>query len=133
MGRFCRRSAEKTPQDFPSAARMRSDTSDINEKENFRPVDGVEILRKIRGLNLATWNYRGQDPKQFRHYGPVAQEFFAAFGQDGVGNSGTPRTINSGDMAGILMIAVQALDSRNQELEATVADLKSRLEQLEVR
>jgi len=80
-----------------------------------------------------TWNYRDQDPKQFRHYGPVAQEFLAPFRQDGVGKSGAPTTINSGDMAGILMIAVQALDSRNQELEATVADLKSRLEQLEVR
>lgn len=106
-------------------------TSDENAKENFRPVDGDEVLRKLRKLNLASWNYKGHDPEQFRHYGPVAQEFFEAFGHDGIGTSGTPTTINSGDQAGILMIAVQALERRNQELEATIAEMKSRLERLE--
>jgi hypothetical protein len=48
----------------------------------------------------------------------MAQDFFAAFGHDGVGTIGTPTTINSGDIAGILMIAVQALDKRTQELKA---------------
>jgi len=45
----------------------------------------------------------GHEPTQFRHYGPVAQDFFAAFGRDDVGTIGTPTTINSGDMQGILM------------------------------
>ena len=106
-------------------------TSDRNQKENFRPVDSDEVLSKISGLNLTSWNYIGNDPKQFRHYGPVAQEFFAAFGHDDVGTIGTPTTINSGDMEGILMIAVQALEKRTAalgELEAQNADLKARLE-----
>jgi len=98
-------------------------TSDRNEKENFRPVDGDEVVRKIRGLNLGTWNYIGNDPQQFRHYGPVAQEFFAAFGRDEVGTSGTPTTINSGDEMGILMIAVQALEKRTEEVEAMKAEI----------
>ena len=38
------------------------------------------MLIKIRGLSLTSWNYLGQDSKQFRHYGPMAQDFFAAFG-----------------------------------------------------
>src|SRR5262245_56922321 len=38
----------------------------------------------------------------------MAQDFFAAFGNDGIGQVGTETTINSGDLAGILMIAVQA-------------------------
>ena len=59
-----------------------------------------------------------------RHYGPMAQDFYAAFGNDGVGTIGTPTTINSGDMAGILMIAVQALEKQN-------GDLKERVETLE--
>lgn len=54
----------------------------------------------------------------------MAQEFFAAFGNDALGTIGTPTTINSGDMAGILMIAVQALERQNR-------DLKSRVEELE--
>ena len=66
----------------------------------------------------------GGGAKQFRHYGPVAQDFFAAFGHDGVGTVGTPTTINSGDMAGILMIAVQALEKQNRELKARVEELE---------
>ena len=104
-------------------------TSDKNQKENFQSVDGEAVLRKIGGLNVTSWNYIGHDPQQFRHYGPVAQEFFAAFGHDGFGTIGTETTINSGDMAGILMIAIQALEKRTAEN----AELKARIEALERR
>jgi hypothetical protein len=90
--------------------------SDKNQKENFQPVDGEEVLGKIRSLELSSWNFIGHDPKKFRHYGPMAQDFFAAFGHDGVGQIGSETTINSGDLAGILMIAVQALEKRTAEL-----------------
>ena len=76
--------------------------SDKTKKENFQPVDGEEVLGKIRGFELSSWNFIGHDPKEFRHYGPMAQDFFAAFGQDGVGQIGSETTINSGDMAGFL-------------------------------
>ena len=49
---------------------------------------------------------------------------------------GTETTINSGDMAGILMIAVQALKKRTAELKETkaqIAELAARLEKLESR
>jgi hypothetical protein len=106
------------------------------QKENFQPVDGEEVLENIRGLELSSWNFIGHDPKKFRHYGPMAQDFFAAFGHDGLGQIGSETTINSGDMAGILMIAVQALEKRTAELkqkEARIAVLESRLEALELR
>jgi hypothetical protein len=63
-----------------------------------------------------------------------AQDFFAAFGNDGVGTIGTPTTINSGDMAGILMVAVQALEKRTAELkekEAEIRELKEKVAQLD--
>jgi hypothetical protein len=109
-------------------------TSDKTKKENFRPVDGEEVLRKIRDFELTSWNFIGHDPKEFRHYGPMAQDFFAAFGHDGVGEIGSETTINSGDIAGILMSAVQALEKRTAELkqkEAQIAELAARLEALE--
>ena len=74
--------------------------------------------------------------KEFRHYGPMAQDFFAAFGDDGIGKIGTDTTINSGDIAGILMIAVQALEKRTAELKETKAELAAlaaRLVALELR
>ena len=101
-----------------------STVSDKNAKENFKSVDRDEVLQKIRGLSVTSWNYIGQDPKQFRHYGPVAQDFFAAFGNDGVGTIGSPTTITSTDMNGVLILAVQALSREN-------AELKSRIEALE--
>jgi hypothetical protein len=55
------------------------------------------------------------------------------FGHDGVGQIGLETTINSGDMAGILMIAVQALEKRTTELkqkEARIAVLESKVEEL---
>src|SRR5215831_13330618 len=94
-----------------------SASSNKTKKEKFQPVDGEEVLGKIRGLEVSSWNFIGHDPKQFRHYGPMAQDFFAAFGHDGVGQIGTETTINSGDLAGILMIAVQALEKRTAELK----------------
>jgi hypothetical protein len=108
--------------------------SDKTKKENFRLVDGEEVLKKLRALELTSWNFIGHDPHKFRHYGPMAQDFFAAFGHDGVGTIGTETTINSGDMAGILMIAVQALEKRTAELtekDARIAVLESRLEAVE--
>jgi Chaperone of endosialidase len=110
--------------------------SDKTKKENFQPVDGEEVLGKIRGFELSRWNFIGHDPKKFRHYGPMAQDFFAAFGHDGVGQIGSETTINSGDMAGILMIAVQALEKRTAELkqkEAQLAVLQSQVKELKAK
>ena len=47
----------------------------------------------------------------------MAQDFYAAFGHDGLGQIGSETTINSGDLAGILMIAVEALEKRTGELK----------------
>jgi len=67
---------------------------------------------------------------------PVAQEFFAAFGDDGVGTIGTETTINIGDMAGIMMVAIQALEQRTDDLEllrARVAELQQQNDEMEAR
>src|SRR5437773_465240 len=113
-------------------------SSDQTRKENFQSVNGEEVLRKLRGLSLTSWNYVGHDPKQFRHYGPMGQEFFAAFGHDGIGTIGSPTTLTSSDMAGVLMSAVQALAKhraeQRQDIDALIgenAELKGRLERLE--
>jgi trimeric autotransporter adhesin len=108
--------------------------SDKTKKERFQPVDGEAVLDKIRGLALSSWNFIGHDPKQFRHYGPMAQDVFAAFGHDGIGQIGSETTINAGDLAGILMSAVQALAQRTVALkqqEAQMAVLEATVEQQE--
>jgi hypothetical protein len=105
-------------------------SSDRTKKENFRELDGEDVLRKLRGIPVTSWNFIGHDPKKFRHYGPMAQDFFAAFGHDEVGTVGSETTINSGDMAGILMLAIKALDKRIAELtekDARIAELEAKV------
>ena len=112
--------------------------SDEKQKENFGPVDGELVLQKISGFAPRSWNYIGHDPKQFRHYGPMAQEFYPAFGTGGVGTISHTTTINSSDLSGILMVGVQALGKQptqpreeNAPLKSVVAELKARLDALE--
>ena len=40
---------------------------------------------------------------QFRHEGPMAQDFFSRVGHDGVGTIDTDVTLNTGDVSGILI------------------------------
>jgi len=103
--------------------------SDANLKENFRLVDGDETLERISELSIGSWNFKGHDPSQFRHYGPTAQDFFAAFGNDGFGTIGTETTINSGDMAGIMMIAIQELAKQNAALQQRIDGLETRIKE----
>ncbi|MHB8579984.1 MAG: tail fiber domain-containing protein [Ignavibacteriaceae bacterium] len=104
--------------------------SDSTKKENFIPVNGEEVLNKISKFNLRSWNYKGQNPKEYRHYGPMAQEFFNAFGHDKIGVIGNDTTINSADFAGINLIAIQALEKRTDELNKAVNELKEKQNEL---
>jgi Mg2+ and Co2+ transporter CorA len=101
-----------------------SSISDSTKKERFRQTDGEATLRSFADLRLGSWNYRSQNPAEFRHYGPMAQEWFAAFGNDGIGTIGNDTTIASADVDGILCIAVQALEKRTAELRQTTAELR---------
>lgn len=101
--------------------------SDVNKKENFAPVNGEDFLQKISKMNLTSWNYKGQDPKQYRHYGPMAQDFYKAFGQDAFGTVGTDTTINQADFDGVNLIAVQALIRRMEEMSVEIATIRAEL------
>lgn len=100
--------------------------SDMRKKENFLPVDGETILHKIADMPQFTWNYIGQDPATFRHYGPMGQEFFHAFGHDQLGEIGCDTLINQQDFLGVNFIAIQALEKRTREIK----DLKEMILQL---
>lgn len=104
--------------------------SDVRTKENFAEVNGEDFLKKISSFHLTSWNYKKQDSKTFRHYGPMAQDFYAAFGKDKYGTIGNDTTINSADFAGVSFIAIQALEKRTAEYKKENAELKAMLLQL---
>jgi hypothetical protein len=105
--------------------------SDSAKKENYRPVNGERSLAQLRGLKLGSWNYKGQDPTHHRHYGPMAQEFFAAFGHDDVGVIGNDTLIASADIDGVMMMTIQALEKRTAELRGKTAELQAKTLELE--
>lgn len=102
-----------------------SNLSDRNQKEHFAPVDGQEVLACLAEIPIATWNYQSQDPS-IRHIGPMAQDFYAAFG---VGED--DRHISTLDADGVALAAIQGLYQLVQEQQARIADLEARLAALE--
>ena len=83
-----------------------SNLSDKNAKENVRPVDTESALEEVLALPINTWNYKTQDAG-IRHMGPMAQDFYAAFGL------GTDeRHIGSVDADGAALAAIQGLHQR---------------------
>jgi hypothetical protein len=110
--------------------------SDRNAKDDFQPVNPLEVLEKVAALPLSTWRYKSQDAS-IRHIGPTAQDFKAAFG---VGETDTG--IATVDADGVALAAIQGLnqkvesarrqtESRLKELEAENHALRQRLERLE--
>ena len=110
-----------------------STVSDRRKKENLVLSIGESVLREFRSLSLGSWNYIGQDASLFRHYGPMAQEWFAAFGHDGVGTIGNDTTLASADVDGVLCIAVQALEKRTAEQRVEIENLKQKNAELTAR
>jgi trimeric autotransporter adhesin len=121
-----------------------SAVSDRHRKENFAALDGEDVLLRLRQVPVTSWNYIAEGA-HVRHVGPMAQDWYAAFrlNDDSL-------TINLGDLDGINLAAIQALDERTRwvpELTAEVealrreaaaredrmAELERRLEELETR
>jgi hypothetical protein len=99
--------------------------SDRNGKGNFATVDGKAVLEKLASLPIQTWNYK-TEANTPRHIGPMAQDFYAAFG---VGPD--DKHIATVDADGVALAAIQGLNQKLEETRAVNAELKQRLERLE--
>jgi len=106
-------------------------TSSRLSKEHFTSLNAEDVLEKVAGLSVQGWTYKAERGG-VRHVGPVAEDFYAAFGL-GTG----PTTIGSIDADGINMLAIQALETRtaelkreNETLRAALARLEARIEQI---
>lgn len=96
--------------------------SDRTGKENLRPVNTAALLERVSHLPLHEWNYIGYEQ---RHVGPMAQDFHEAFPW-----SGDARTLNSADLDGVALAAIQGL---NEKVERGNRKAENRMERLEVR
>jgi hypothetical protein len=112
--------------DLPAGSGTFSCSSSRTIKENFRTVNGEDVLARIRATPISYWNYI-LEGRRVRHLGPVAEDFAAAFGL-GVGN----QSIGMGDIDGVNFAGVQALEARTaglrRQLEARTAELRQERE-----
>ena len=72
-------------------------------------------------MPVSTWRFKTED-QGVRHAGPMAQDFYAAFG---LGED--ERTINAADISGVALAAIQGLQ---QELTSVRAELAGKDAQL---
>ena len=95
------------------------DFSDRNAKENFKAVDGQEVLSRLAQMPVTQWNYKVEGDG-IQHIGPVAQDFYAIFGlgQD-------DRHIAPLDANGVALAAIQGLYQMLQEKDAEIRQLKA--------
>ncbi len=122
--------AASTGAALASGANSWSSVSDSTKKENYKQADSEYFLNSIAKLRLGSWNYKSQNAKDFRHYGPMAQEIFHYFGKDDYGTIGNDTTLATADMDGIMMIALQALEKRTIDLKNENDKLNKHIEQL---
>jgi|GEM_PF-604488 len=108
-----------------------SSISDSTRKIRFTSADDEAVLRRFSTLRLGSWNYRDDPDPAHRHYGPMAQEWYAAFGHDDIGTIGNDTMLSSADVDGVLCIAVKALARRTRENADRLRALYSRIEDLE--
>jgi len=106
-----------------------SNSSDIDRKEAIIPIDELGVLEKVAELELSEWSYK--DASHIRHLGPIAQDFYKAFG---LGKN--EKTIGTLDADGVALASIQALYKlwqdekvRNDRLEQRVDELYEKMEE----
>ena len=115
---------------LPAGSGVFNCTSSRTTKENFAGVNGEDVLASLRKVPVSTWNYTAEG-RASRHMGPMAEDFYAAFG---LGTS--DKSIGVQDLAGVSIAAVKALEARTAQLQEKTAEverLRTRLNEMEQR
>jgi trimeric autotransporter adhesin len=104
--------------------------SDRAAKTDVVPLDDASILAKVSSLPISAWQYKTE--RGVRHVGPMAQDFFAAFG-----TGKDDRHITSIDEDGVALASVKAvnakLDRDNARLRDDVARLRGANDRVQAR
>ena len=108
---------------LPAGASAWTTISDRHSKEHFAPVDGEALLVRLNTIPILTWNWRAQD-SSIRHMGPMAQDFYTAFGlgQD-------DKHISTVDADGVALAALQALYRLSLEKDEQLRRQQAQIQQ----
>jgi hypothetical protein len=90
--------------------------SDRAAKTDLGSLDDGSVLAKVAALPIGTWRYTSESG--VRHLGPMAQDFYAAFG---VGED--DRHITTIDEDGVALAAIKGLDAKVDRKDGEIAQL----------
>ena len=99
-------------------------TSDVNAKKDIVEADPAHVLERLSKVPVSTWRYKDLDGEVL-HMGPMAQDFYAAFGL-----GGNDKRIATVDSDGVALAAIQGLYKLVQELQEDNAKLREDMERL---
>lgn len=100
-------------------AGLLTQNSDVNAKRDIEAVDYQSVLTRVMELPISEWSYK--DAPSSRHIGPMAQDFYHAFG---LGD--TDKGISSIDTGGVALAAIQGIKrEKDAEILALKAELKT--------
>jgi hypothetical protein len=102
-------------------------SSDRNLKNNIRPVEPRSVLERVATMPITQWSMKA-DTGGHNHIGPMAQDFYAAFG---LGDS--DKYIAQGDAQGVALASIKGLYQLLQEKDEESRRLQKRLAALEER
>ena len=89
-------------------------------KENINEVKAPNILDKIQGVPVVTYDFKNDGPKN--RMGLIAEDFYKVFGR------GDDKHIDGQDVEMALWLAVQKLTAQNKELTDRLATLEKQLQ-----
>jgi len=94
-------------------------------KNNIVNVDTQAVLNKVLAMPISEWTYN-RDANGIRHLGPMAEDFYQAFG---LGD--TDKGIALNDTSGVALAAIKGLNEIVKEKDARIAEMSNRLAKLE--
>jgi hypothetical protein len=100
-------------------------SSSRQRKTDFAAVDTRDVLSRVAALPITTWRYK-EGEGDVRHIGPMAEDFWDAFGI-GYGS----HTIADLDARGVALAAIQALKQQLDQRDGEIDRLTQRLDAME--
>ena len=91
-------------------------SSDRNLKQDLALLDGQTVLGKVAAMPIYQWQPQGKNA-HIKHYGPMAQDFHAAFG---LGDD--DKMIGMQDADGVALAAIQGLNAKLEQSTVDHAD-----------
>lgn len=110
---------------LPAGGNAWAAVCDRKLKENFQPLNNIDILNKVTTLPLFAYNMIGADPSMV-YLGPVAQDWHTLFpsGKD-------PLRIDTTDLTGVALAAIQGLHEHITVLKQQLQQQNERITLLE--